>query len=80
MSSRGSGGRRRGEGGRRNPAEMGLNTTGAFQPGDEELEVQTVNQVHWLTLNVSDSYDYSQVKADILVFKKKDITLADCFF
>ncbi|TKS80767.1 Roundabout -like protein 1 [Collichthys lucidus] len=39
MSSRGSGGRRR-EGGRRNPADMGLNTTGAFQPGDEELEVQ----------------------------------------
>uniref|UniRef100_A0A7N8WPA3 Roundabout, axon guidance receptor, homolog 1 (Drosophila) n=1 Tax=Mastacembelus armatus TaxID=205130 RepID=A0A7N8WPA3_9TELE len=42
MSSRGSGGRRRVEGGRRNPADMGLNTTGAFQPGDEELEVQTV--------------------------------------
>lgn len=42
MSSRGSGGRRRGEGGRRNPADMGLNTTGAFQPGDEELEVQTL--------------------------------------
>lgn len=40
MSSRGSGGRRRGEGGRRNPADMGHNTTGAFQPGDEELEVQ----------------------------------------
>ncbi|XP_042271388.1 roundabout homolog 1 isoform X3 [Thunnus albacares] len=39
MSSRGSGGRRRGEGGRRNPADMGLNTTGAFQPGDEELEM-----------------------------------------
>lgn len=39
MSSRGSGGQRRGEGGRRNPADMGLNTTGAFQPGDEELEV-----------------------------------------
>ncbi|XP_067362484.1 roundabout homolog 1 isoform X8 [Channa argus] len=39
MSSRGSGGRRRGEGGRRNPAEMGLNTTGAFQPGDEKLEM-----------------------------------------
>lgn len=42
MSSRGSGGRRRGEGGHRNPADMGLNTTGAFQPGDEELEVQSV--------------------------------------
>uniref|UniRef100_A0A672YII3 Roundabout, axon guidance receptor, homolog 1 (Drosophila) n=1 Tax=Sphaeramia orbicularis TaxID=375764 RepID=A0A672YII3_9TELE len=42
MSSRGSGGRRRegGPGGRRNPADMGLITTGAFQPGDEELEVQ----------------------------------------
>ncbi|XP_078140314.1 roundabout homolog 1 [Centroberyx gerrardi] len=42
MSSRGSGGRRRGEGGpggRRNPADMGLNTTGAFQPGDEDLEM-----------------------------------------
>uniref|UniRef100_A0A671YM26 Roundabout guidance receptor 1 n=1 Tax=Sparus aurata TaxID=8175 RepID=A0A671YM26_SPAAU len=39
MSSRGSGGRRRGDGGRRNPADMGLNTTGAFQPGDEELEM-----------------------------------------
>ena len=39
MSSRGSGGRRRGEGGRRNPADMSLNTTGAFQPGDEESEV-----------------------------------------
>uniref|UniRef100_A0A3B4U7A8 Roundabout guidance receptor 1 n=1 Tax=Seriola dumerili TaxID=41447 RepID=A0A3B4U7A8_SERDU len=45
MSSRGSGGRRRGEGGRRNPADMGLITTGALQPGDEELEVQAVNQV-----------------------------------
>lgn len=42
MSSRGSGGRRRGEGGRRNAADMGHNTTGAFQPGDEELEVKTV--------------------------------------
>uniref|UniRef100_A0A8D2ZW74 Roundabout, axon guidance receptor, homolog 1 (Drosophila) n=1 Tax=Scophthalmus maximus TaxID=52904 RepID=A0A8D2ZW74_SCOMX len=42
MSSRGSGGRRRGEGGRRNPADMGLITAGALQPGDEELEVQTV--------------------------------------
>ncbi|XP_063763484.1 roundabout homolog 1 [Eleginops maclovinus] len=39
MSSRGSGGRRRGEGGRRNPADMSLNTTGAFQPGDEEFEM-----------------------------------------
>uniref|UniRef100_A0A3P8NG79 Roundabout, axon guidance receptor, homolog 1 (Drosophila) n=1 Tax=Astatotilapia calliptera TaxID=8154 RepID=A0A3P8NG79_ASTCA len=40
MSSRGSGGRRRGEGGRRNPADMGLNTSRAFQPGDEEIEVK----------------------------------------
>jgi len=40
MSSRGSGGRRRGEGGRRNPADMSLNSSGAFQQGDEELEVQ----------------------------------------
>ncbi|XP_047195534.1 roundabout homolog 1 isoform X6 [Hippoglossus stenolepis] len=39
MSSRGSGGRRRGEGGRRNQADMGLITTGALQPGDEELEM-----------------------------------------
>ncbi|XP_069563423.1 roundabout homolog 1 isoform X6 [Brachyistius frenatus] len=39
MSSRGSGGRRRGEGGRRNPADLGLNASGAFQPGDEELEM-----------------------------------------
>uniref|UniRef100_A0A3Q1CZI3 Roundabout, axon guidance receptor, homolog 1 (Drosophila) n=1 Tax=Amphiprion ocellaris TaxID=80972 RepID=A0A3Q1CZI3_AMPOC len=45
MSSRGSGGRRRGEGGRRNPADLGLNTSGAFQPGDEELEVQN-SQLH----------------------------------
>lgn len=39
MSSRGSGGRRRGEGGRKNPADIGLSTMGAFQPGDEEREV-----------------------------------------
>uniref|UniRef100_A0AAZ3R497 Roundabout, axon guidance receptor, homolog 1 (Drosophila) n=1 Tax=Oncorhynchus tshawytscha TaxID=74940 RepID=A0AAZ3R497_ONCTS len=42
MSSRGSGGRRRGEGGtgaRRNPNDMGLNTLGAFQPGDDDLEM-----------------------------------------
>lgn len=39
MSSRGSGGRRRGEGGRRNPADIGLITTGAFQAGDEEIEM-----------------------------------------
>ncbi|XP_053095771.1 roundabout homolog 1 isoform X7 [Pangasianodon hypophthalmus] len=42
MSSRGSGGRRRGEGvsgSRRNPAEISLNTVGAFQPGDEQLEM-----------------------------------------
>ncbi|XP_045070570.1 roundabout homolog 1 isoform X2 [Coregonus clupeaformis] len=42
MSSRGSGGRRRGEGGpgaRRNPNDMGLNTMGAFRPGDEDLEM-----------------------------------------
>ncbi|KAM3875097.1 roundabout homolog 1 [Diretmus argenteus] len=49
MSSRGSGGRRRGEGGpgsRRNPADMGLNTTGAFQPGDEDLEVLVFTLQH----------------------------------
>ncbi|XP_008307323.1 roundabout homolog 1 isoform X1 [Cynoglossus semilaevis] len=39
MSSRGSGGRRRGEGGRRNPTDMSLVTTGALQAGDEELEM-----------------------------------------
>ncbi|XP_055022954.1 LOW QUALITY PROTEIN: roundabout homolog 1 [Boleophthalmus pectinirostris] len=42
MSSRGSGGRRRGEGGpgRRNPpADMSLSTTGAFTPGEEEREM-----------------------------------------
>uniref|UniRef100_A0A673LI12 Roundabout homolog 1-like n=1 Tax=Sinocyclocheilus rhinocerous TaxID=307959 RepID=A0A673LI12_9TELE len=43
LSSRGSGGRRRGEGApgaRRNPADVGLNTIGAFQTGGEELEVR----------------------------------------
>lgn len=44
MSSRGSGGRRRGEGGRKNPADIGLSTTGAFQPGDEEREVPLLNR------------------------------------
>ncbi|KAM9468629.1 roundabout homolog 1 isoform 2-T2 [Clarias gariepinus] len=42
MSSRGSGGQRRGEGvsgSRRNPAEISLNTVGAFQPGEEQLEM-----------------------------------------
>ncbi|KTF85414.1 hypothetical protein cypCar_00033695, partial [Cyprinus carpio] len=42
LSSRGSGGRRRGEGApgtRRNPADFGLNTIGAFQTGGEELEM-----------------------------------------
>uniref|UniRef100_A0A4W4FP04 Roundabout, axon guidance receptor, homolog 1 (Drosophila) n=2 Tax=Electrophorus electricus TaxID=8005 RepID=A0A4W4FP04_ELEEL len=42
MSSRGSGGRRRGEGApgsRRNHPELSLSTTGAFQPGEEELEM-----------------------------------------
>lgn len=43
MSSRGSGGRRRGEGisgSRRNPEEISLNTVGAFQTGEEQLEVR----------------------------------------
>uniref|UniRef100_A0A8C1LAJ2 Roundabout, axon guidance receptor, homolog 1 (Drosophila) n=1 Tax=Cyprinus carpio TaxID=7962 RepID=A0A8C1LAJ2_CYPCA len=43
LSSRGSGGRRRGEGApgaRRNPADVGLSTIGAFQTGGEELEVR----------------------------------------
>ncbi|XP_046892062.1 roundabout homolog 1-like [Hypomesus transpacificus] len=42
MSSRGSGGRRRGEGGpggRRNPADMGLNTSGGFQLEEGDLEM-----------------------------------------
>ncbi|KAJ8392080.1 hypothetical protein AAFF_G00078860 [Aldrovandia affinis] len=43
MSSRGSGGRRRGEGlppgGRRNPTDIGLSAGGAFQPGDDDLEL-----------------------------------------
>ncbi|XP_053543555.1 roundabout homolog 1 isoform X7 [Ictalurus punctatus] len=42
MSSRGSGGRRKGEGvagSRRNPAEISLNTVGAFHPGEEQLEM-----------------------------------------
>ncbi|XP_013869565.1 roundabout homolog 1 isoform X2 [Austrofundulus limnaeus] len=39
MSSRGSGGRRRGEGVRRNPADMTVNNSGTFQAGDEELEM-----------------------------------------
>ncbi|TRY72935.1 hypothetical protein DNTS_001129 [Danionella cerebrum] len=39
LSSRGSGGRRRGEGSRRNPADIGLNTTGVFQSPGEELEM-----------------------------------------
>uniref|UniRef100_A0A672FAA7 Roundabout, axon guidance receptor, homolog 1 (Drosophila) n=1 Tax=Salarias fasciatus TaxID=181472 RepID=A0A672FAA7_SALFA len=49
MSSRGSGGRRRGEAGRRAPADMGPNTPGAFQPGDDELEVHTHTPIHTLT-------------------------------
>uniref|UniRef100_A0A672KC41 Roundabout guidance receptor 1 n=1 Tax=Sinocyclocheilus grahami TaxID=75366 RepID=A0A672KC41_SINGR len=42
LSSRGSGGRRRGEGApgaRRNPADVGLNTIGAFQTGGEEMSL-----------------------------------------
>uniref|UniRef100_A0A3Q2YH83 Roundabout guidance receptor 1 n=1 Tax=Hippocampus comes TaxID=109280 RepID=A0A3Q2YH83_HIPCM len=38
MSSRGSGGRRRGDAGHRNPADVGLSATGAFHTGNEELE------------------------------------------
>uniref|UniRef100_A0A8C9T8M7 Roundabout guidance receptor 1 n=1 Tax=Scleropages formosus TaxID=113540 RepID=A0A8C9T8M7_SCLFO len=49
MSSRGSGGRRRGEssalGGRRNPNEGGQITMGAFQPTDEDLEVCCQNKL-----------------------------------
>ncbi|XP_017552766.1 roundabout homolog 1-like isoform X3 [Pygocentrus nattereri] len=42
VSSRGSGGRRRGDvglGGRRNPSEAGLPSLGAFSPQEEELEL-----------------------------------------
>ncbi|XP_019744576.1 roundabout homolog 1 isoform X4 [Hippocampus comes] len=39
MSSRGSGGRRRGDAGHRNPADVGLSATGAFHTGNEELEM-----------------------------------------
>ncbi|XP_057695476.1 roundabout homolog 1-like isoform X4 [Corythoichthys intestinalis] len=39
MSSRGSGGRRRGEAGQRNLADMSLSTTGTLQAGNEELEM-----------------------------------------
>ncbi|KAM4589558.1 roundabout homolog 1 isoform 3-T3 [Fundulus diaphanus] len=39
MSSKGSGGRRRGEGGRRNPGDMVVNNSVAFHQGEEELEM-----------------------------------------
>ncbi|XP_061828600.1 roundabout homolog 1 [Nerophis lumbriciformis] len=39
MSSRGSGGRRRGEAAHRNPADVSLGTTGAFRTGNEDLEM-----------------------------------------
>ncbi|XP_049582110.1 roundabout homolog 1 isoform X6 [Syngnathus scovelli] len=39
MSSRGSGGRRRGDAGHRNPADLSLSTAAAFQATNEELEV-----------------------------------------
>ncbi|XP_015235043.1 PREDICTED: roundabout homolog 1 isoform X3 [Cyprinodon variegatus] len=39
MSSRGSGGRRRGEGTRRNPGDMTVNNSVAFHQGEEELEM-----------------------------------------
>ncbi|XP_047246912.1 roundabout homolog 1 isoform X1 [Girardinichthys multiradiatus] len=39
MSSRGSGGRRRGEGSRRNPGDMVVNNSVAFHQGEEELEM-----------------------------------------
>ncbi|KAM4743247.1 roundabout homolog 1 isoform 3-T3 [Anableps anableps] len=39
MSSRGSGGRRRGEGARRNPGDMVVNNSVAFHQGEEELEM-----------------------------------------
>uniref|UniRef100_A0A3Q3D1U1 Roundabout guidance receptor 1 n=1 Tax=Hippocampus comes TaxID=109280 RepID=A0A3Q3D1U1_HIPCM len=42
MSSRGSGGRRRGDAGHRNPADVGLSATGAFHTGNEELEVPNI--------------------------------------
>ncbi|XP_036005893.1 roundabout homolog 1 isoform X6 [Fundulus heteroclitus] len=39
MSSKGSGGRRRGEGARRNPGDMVVNNSVAFHQGEEELEM-----------------------------------------
>ncbi|XP_037122884.1 roundabout homolog 1 isoform X5 [Syngnathus acus] len=39
MSSRGSGGRRRGDAGHRNPADLSLSTAAAFQATNEELEM-----------------------------------------
>ncbi|XP_051933629.1 roundabout homolog 1-like isoform X2 [Hippocampus zosterae] len=39
MSSRGSGGRRRGDAGHRNPADVNLSATGAFHTRNEELEM-----------------------------------------
>uniref|UniRef100_A0A3P9NRS9 Roundabout guidance receptor 1 n=1 Tax=Poecilia reticulata TaxID=8081 RepID=A0A3P9NRS9_POERE len=40
MSSRGSGGRRRGEGARRNPGDLVINNSVAYHQAEEELEVQ----------------------------------------
>ncbi|XP_030634927.1 roundabout homolog 1 [Chanos chanos] len=47
LSSRGSGGRRRGEGVAavvRNPADLGLNTIGAFQPEEDGMEVRLLQE------------------------------------
>uniref|UniRef100_A0A8C9YBX0 Roundabout guidance receptor 1 n=1 Tax=Sander lucioperca TaxID=283035 RepID=A0A8C9YBX0_SANLU len=71
MSSRGSGGRRRGDGGRRIHADMGLNTTGAFQPGDEELEVQT------LSFNSSEYSSTKEFKNSIRIAIFKTQTMLD---
>lgn len=44
---------------------MGLNTTGAFQPGDEELEVQNViNIIHCV---ISYDWDTQFLKLKILI-------------
>lgn len=51
MSSRGSGGRRRGEGTRRNPGDMTVNNSVAFHQGEEELEVR--NDVKHFSSNLT---------------------------
>ncbi|PWA22047.1 hypothetical protein CCH79_00010260 [Gambusia affinis] len=54
MSSRGSGGRRRGEGARRNPGDLVVNNSVAFHQAEEELEAlgsKLVNQTIKISFN-----------------------------